>query len=130
MAQLERADELIEMKRRLFGWYQEGLAKVPYVTLNQEVAGARSIYWMTSIFLDEAAPISRDDLMSELKKRNVDTRPVFPAISQYPIWPRQQEAQPNATRIGKQAINLPSGVCLTRDEVAYVCRQISEIIGK
>lgn len=130
LAQLERADELIEIKRRLFGWYQEDLAKVPYVTLNQEVAGARSIYWMTSIFLDEAAPISRDDLMLELKKRNVDTRPVFPAISQYPIWPRQQQAQPNATRIGKQAINLPSGVCLTRDEVAYVCRQISEIIGK
>lgn len=129
LAQLERADELIEMKRRLFDWYQEGLAKVRYVTLNQEVGGARSIYWMTSIFLDEAAPISRDELMQELKRRNVDTRPVFPAISQYPIWPRQQQAQPNATRIGKQAINLPSGVCLTRDEVDYICRQISEILG-
>jgi perosamine synthetase len=128
LGQLERADELIEMKRRLFGWYEEGLADVPNITLNKEVAGARSIYWMTSLFLDEAAPIDRDELMKRLKSRNVDTRPVFPAISQYPIWPRQQPPQPTAMRVGQRAMNLPSGVCLTLDEVMYVCRQVAELL--
>jgi perosamine synthetase len=128
LGQLERADELIEMKRRLFGWYEEGLAGVPYITLNKEVEGARSIYWMSSLFLDESATVDRDELIKRLKARNIDTRPVFPAISQYPIWPFQSPPQPNALRVGLQAINLPSGVCLTKDEVQYVCHSITEIL--
>jgi perosamine synthetase len=129
LGQLERVDELIEMKRRLFSWYQEGLEGVPYITLNKEVEGARSIYWMSSLFLDEAAPVSRDDLIKLLKQENIDSRPVFPAISQYPIWPRQQRPQPTALRVGNQAINLPSGVCLTKDEVMYVTKHIRRILG-
>ncbi|MFM2015886.1 MAG: hypothetical protein RIQ51_1376 [Bacteroidota bacterium] len=128
MGQLERADELIEMKRRVFSWYEEGLADVPCINLNKEVDGARSIYWMSSLFLDEAAPVDRDELIKQLKLRNIDTRPVFPAISQYPIWPRHQEPQPIANLVGKRAMNLPSGVCLTKDEIMYVCRNISSIL--
>lgn len=128
LGQLERADELIEMKRRLFSWYEEGLANVPHITLNKEVEGARSIYWMSSLFLHESASLSRDELMKTLKSRNIDTRPVFPAISQYPIWPRKANPQENALRIGLRAMNLPSGVCLTKDEVQYVCRNIAELV--
>lgn len=127
LGQLERAAELIEMKRRLFGWYAEGLAGLPNLALNQEDPEARSIYWMTSLLVHEDAPYTRDELRTRLKERNVDTRPVFPAISQYPIWPQPQTPQPVALRIGNQAINLPSGVCLRRDEVDYVCRCIREI---
>ena len=128
LAQLERVDELIEMKRRIFEWYQEGLEGLPHLSLNREVEGARSIYWMSSILLDKDARVSRDQLMQQLKSRKVDTRPVFPAISQYPIWPRPQQPQPNALHVGLQAINLPSGVCLSRDEVAYACKQIRSIL--
>jgi perosamine synthetase len=129
LAQLERVDELIEMKRRIFSWYQEGLSNIPAITLNQEAEGARSIYWMSSIRLDESAGISRNDLMKALKEVNVDTRPVFPSISQYPIWPKKQNAQPIATLVGNQAINLPSGVCLSKDEVMYVCNAIRKILN-
>lgn len=130
LAQLERVDEMIEMKRRVFGWYEKGLEKCPFVTLNKEVDGARSIYWMSSLRLDEKAPLTRDELMKLLKERNVDTRPVFPAISQYPIWPRQQSPQPTALRVGNQAINLPSGVCLTKDEIDYVCDSIRGLLER
>lgn len=129
LGQLERCAELVAMKRRVFGWYVEGLQDVPGVHLNFEAAGAFSIYWMSSLRLDETVPISRNDLIAELKKRNVDTRPVFPAISQYPIWGREIIPQPTALRVSQQAINLPSGVCLRREQVAYVCRQIREILS-
>ncbi|OHX13830.1 GNAT family N-acetyltransferase [Chromobacterium sphagni] len=128
LGQLERVDELIEMKRRIFEWYQEGLEGVPHISLNQEVEGARSIYWMSSILLDKDARIGRDALMQQLKTRNIDSRPVFPAISQYPIWPREQPPQSTAMHVGLQAINLPSGVCLSRDEVAYACKHIRSIL--
>jgi perosamine synthetase len=129
LGQLERVEELIEMKRRLFAWYEAGLAGVPHVRLNYEVAGARSNYWMSSLLLDETAPLTRDALRQRLKERNIDTRPVFPAISQYPIWPRPQAPQPVAQRIGERALNLPSGVCLRRSQVDYVCRCLREILS-
>ena len=85
---------------------------------------------MSSIRLDVDAPLSRNELMKILKSRNIDSRPVFPAISQYPIWPKQQSPQPIASLVGNQAINLPSGVCLSKDEVMYVARNIKELLSK
>lgn len=128
LGQIERAEELVEAKRRIFTWYEQDLRGVPHITLNREASWARSIYWMTSILLDEKCPLSRDDVMAALKKRNVDTRPVFPTISQYPYWPVKQTAQPVSVRISQRAINLPSGVCLKREQVGYVSRCIREIL--
>lgn len=129
LGQLERVDEMVEAKRRVFGWYAEALDGVPHVTLNHEVPSARSIYWMTSILLDPAAGISRDDLRTALKERHIDTRPVFPAVSQYPIWSKASNAGPTATRIAAQGINLPSGVRLRREQVQYVCAAIIDILA-
>ena len=120
LAQLERVDALIEMKRRIFSWYEEYLSECPDVCLNREVDGARSIYWMTSIFLSTESILTRNELIAKLRHRNIDTRPVFPAISQYPIWPLKHPPQPTAKLVGDQAINLPSGVCLTKPKVKYI----------
>lgn len=128
LGQLERIIELISAKRRVFSWYAQMLQEVPYITLNYELDSAYSIYWMSSILLDQDAPISRDELKNQLKNANIDTRSVFPAISQYPHWPRRQQAQPNALYIGEQGINLPSGVCLKKNQVAYICNAIKDIL--
>ena len=130
LGQLERVDELIEAKRRIFTWYHKELENVPGINLFVECSWARSIYWMCSILLDEKASITRDTMREELRKRGVDTRPAFPAISQYPIWPKPQKACPTAYRVGSQALNLPSGVCLKREQIQYVCRCIKEILSE
>ena len=129
LGQIERVDSQIEAKRLIFSWYAEGLAGVPHLSLNREGPWARSIYWMTSLLLHDDAPLGRDELRAVLKSRNIDTRPAFPAISQYPIWPRAQKPQPNALRIGRRAINLPSGVRLRREQVEYVCGCVREAVA-
>ncbi len=128
LGQIERIAELIAAKRRIFSWYADTLKNVPHIKLNYELPQAHSIYWMTSIVLDEKANVSRDQLRTLLKQRNIDTRPVFPAISQYPHWPKSQSPQPNAKNIGNQAINLPSGVCLKRNQIEYISRCIKEVL--
>ena len=40
---------------------------------------------MTSIVLQEGVKITRDEMISRLKKDGVDSRPVFPTISKYPM---------------------------------------------
>lgn len=130
LGQLERIDEMIQAKRRIFEWYREGLQGVKEVTMCAEPTYGRSIYAISSFYLDETAKICRDSLMAEMKKRKIDTRPVFPAISQYPIWPTPQQTQPIAKRIGAQSVNLPSGVLLRREQVDYVCQTIADLLKR
>lgn len=128
LGQLECIEELIAAKRRIFSWYAAQLSDVAKIKLNYEVSDAHSIYWMTSILLDEQSKMSRDEVCALLKTKNIDTRPAFPAISQYPHWPQAKSPQPNAFRIGKQAINLPSGGWLRRKQVDYICHSLKEIL--
>jgi hypothetical protein len=37
---------------------------------------------------------------------------------------------PIATLVGNHALNLPSGVCLTKDEVMYASRKIKEVLRR
>jgi perosamine synthetase len=127
LGQLERVEELVEMKRRIFRWYGEELHGVAGVTLAEEADYARSIYWMSSLLVES---MPRDEFIAALRARNVDTRPVFPAISQYPHWPTRFMPGPTAKDVGDRGVNLPSGVCLRRDEVAYVGRTIREVLGE
>lgn len=128
LGQLERTDVLVEAKRRIFGWYADGLEGIDCIQLNREASWARSIYWMSSLLLKDNAPVDAETLRAELKKDGIDSRPVFPAISQYPMWPKRSAPQPVAKRVGERAINLPSGVCLKKDEVDHVCRSIRRVL--
>lgn len=126
LGQIERADEQIEAKRRIFGWYAEELAGVRGIELGQRAPWGRSICWMTSIRVRPDSGTTRDAVRAVLRKRGIDTRPVFPAISRYPMWSERQTPGPVADAIGSQGINLPSGVCLTRAQVARVGEAIRD----
>ena len=128
LGQMERVDALIAAKRRLFSWYEEGLSELPGIVLQHEADWARSIYWMSNITVTEECPLSRDELIKALADANVDTRPVFPAISQYPIWPVESDPCPVSKRVGETSMNLPSGVCLKKNQIDYVCRSIEKVV--
>lgn len=130
LGQLEHVEQLIAAKRQIFSWYQEFLGDCKDVALAKEADWAKSIYWMSSILLSPGASLGRDQLIAELRKLNIDTRPVFPAISQYTFWPKKQKPQLNALDIGTRGINLPSGVCLRREEIKYVSEAIKKVLSK
>jgi perosamine synthetase len=128
LAQLQRATNQIERKRRINAWYREGLEDLDHLDFQEEAENTRSICWMTSISLKPNSVKSRDELMSQLKLNGVDTRPVFPAISQYPIWRYKPETQPIAKRIGDTSINLPSGVGLNQKSIQYIIESIRALL--
>lgn len=128
LAQLQRANNQIERKRRINAWYREGLADLDCLEFQEEAEDTKSICWMTSFSLDPTSGMSRDDLMGQLRQKGIDTRPVFPAISQYPIWRYNPETQPIAKRIGDTAINLPSGVGLNRKSIQYIIESIRTLL--
>lgn len=130
LAQIERVEEQIQMKRRIFSWYEELLRECNDITLNTEPALGKSIYWMTSITINEGSGIQRGELIKHLKNNNIDSRIVFPPISQYPIWGREVIPGVNAENVGLRGINLPSGVARNKDEIKYIASIIRKYISQ
>lgn len=125
LGQFERIGELVDKKRLIFSWYKSRLADLKGIALNEEASWAKSIYWMTSMYMERDFQISRDQLMQLLKKDGIDTRPVFPTISKYPMWYSDCH-NPSAVKISENSINLPSGHNLKESEVDYICNCITK----
>lgn len=126
LAQLERIEELIEKKRKIYRWYYERLNSIKDISLNVEKNNCRNIFWMTTIVLGDKIKIKREQFMQKLKLWNVDSRPVFYPISHMPMFKTRHN--PNAEFFSKNGINLPSGHNLTEDDVDYICEVIKKIL--
>lgn len=129
IGQLERVENQIERKRRIFDWYRENLSDLNCLSFQQPRPGSTSIHWMTSILVGQNSPVSREVLVAHLNKEGIDTRPVFPSISEYPIWGYKPEAPKVSQYIAKNGINLPSGVLLNRATIDRICNTIRQSLG-
>jgi len=129
LGQLENIEALIESKKRNYTRYVENLKNTKGIKLSKTGKNTESIYWMTSILIDSDLDIEREAMRSQLSGLNIDTRPVFPSISQYPIWGKKYKENPNSKIIAENAFNLPSGVNLKKEEIDYICESIISIIS-
>jgi perosamine synthetase len=128
LGQIERIEELVVKKREIFEWYRQRLANVEGLQLNVERPWARSIYWMTSVVLSDG--IDRDALTAALKERGIDSRPFFSPMSSFPMFKNYAAQNPNAYRISRSGVNLPSGHNLTEDDVERVCQTVCEVLPR
>jgi perosamine synthetase len=129
LGQLERIEELVGKKRVIYSWYKKRLADMPEFALNAEAPWARSIYWMTSIVLNDKAKIGRNDVIKGLKERGVDSRPFFPPMSSFPMFKSCAAENPVAYRVSKNGVNLPSGHNLTEEDIDRVCTALKDVLA-
>jgi len=126
-AQLERIEELVEKKRKIFNWYKERLQNIEGLKMNTELSGYRNTYWMTTIVLDRDFGITRDKLRQKLLDDwNIDTRTVFFPMSHFIMF--ETLNNPVAEWFSRGGINLPSGHNLTEDDIDYICSAIRIIL--
>jgi perosamine synthetase len=126
LGQFERVHSMVEAKREIFEWYREDLAGHPGISFHDQADWAFATHAVSSIMVDPGQGVDRDTVRGLLKERKIDTRQAFPPISQYPMW-KTHEARPVAAEIGAKAINLPSGVRLTRAQVRYITQALWQI---
>jgi perosamine synthetase len=117
-AQLERIDELIARKRRIFKAYEKNLSSLP-VKLNPEPDGTVNGYWMPTIVVDKSLPFDRKALLDEFRKNEVDGRIFFWPLSMLPMFTQKPENQVSAD-LYKRSMNLPSYHDLRLEEIEYV----------
>ena len=132
-AQLERVEELITRKREIFAWYAEELAGLAGLTLNHQAPGTRNTYWMATVVWDDRFALTKEQLMAELSAAAIDSRPFFHPLSSLPAYAQSPQAEAARRRnrvsyaIAPHAINLPSALNLTREQVRHVGATLKRI---
>ncbi len=121
-AQLERIDELVAAKRRVFATYQSELASLP-VTLNPEAADTVNGCWMPSFVVAAGVPFDREALLAAFQAEAIDGRVFFWPLSSLPMFTPCPENRIAYDMCGR-ACNLPSYHDLGEADIQRVCEVV------
>jgi len=134
LAQLEQLDKFVEKKRNMGEIYTQLLKNVGEVQLPQAKTDyAENIFWVYGIILKDAIPFSAIEMMKNLGKEGVGTRPFFYPIHLQPMLINRgffkNEKYPVAERLAERGFYLPSGLSLKEDEINKVSNAFINIIN-
>ena len=134
VAQLERIEEFIAIKRKLGDYYCQRLLKFKGIKFQVEKPWAKMVYWMYCIELDRALGLDAQNVMDELAKKEIGTRPFFMGLHQQPVLQElglfKEEQYPVTERISRQGLYLPSGLSLTEKQIDQVIAALALILDK
>lgn len=125
LAQMERIEELVKIKRQIFSWYNERLKDIPGIKIIRELPYCRSNYCYPSILLEEVQRDERDEILKKFRTENVNARPGFPQMSLFPVH-QQRFLTPITKKVSESGISLPSAANLTEDDVDFVSKLLIE----
>ncbi len=123
VAQLEKLDNFIKIKRKIAKSYEKLLEDVKGISLPPEEPWAKNVYWMYSVLVEDDYGLTRDELIKNYWEKNIETRPFFYPIHTLPPY-KSRESHPVAEKLSKEGLNLPSFIELKKEEI----ERVTEII--
>lgn len=128
LAQFKRIDWIIKRKREISSLYNRYLKiLVPRIVLPPEAKWAESVFWMYSILVPAKAKVTRNVLISKLKKAGIETRPFFFPLHKYKRYGVSNKL-PVAEYLANTGINLPSSPNLNEGKIKFISSNIIDIL--
>lgn len=119
LAQFDRFQEFLDIKRNIHQWYIEALGD--HVVFQKAEIHSDPSWWYTAgCFSDEA-----ESIQNKLSGLAIPTRRVFEPIP-YMLPFRNHNRYPNGDYIYKHGLCLPCSTLNTRDDVDRVCKAIAQ----
>lgn len=133
LAQLERLDEFVQIKRAMGEKYTSILSDVKGIQLpRKKNDNAENIYWVYAIVLDDSVSFDAEVAMRKLGEKKIGTRPFFWPMHEQPVFHKmglfQNEKYPVSERIARRGFYLPSGMALKLNDIDIVCEAVKDIL--
>jgi len=132
VAQMTKFKEIMERKRAMAKYYLDHLKDLAQVRLPVEKDYAFNVYWMFNIVLAGQLSGKREQFMSELKKRGVETREDFVPYNQQEIFIKKNFTAPEDCPVVNtfylDGLYLPSGTDISEAEQEYVVKTIRDVV--
>jgi perosamine synthetase len=134
VAQLERLDEFVAIKRRMGARYNELFAGVRGIRLQPaKMPYADNIYWVYGLVLDDTVPFDAKEAMRRLGALGIGTRPFFWPMHEQPVLRKMGlfagESHPVAERLARRGFYIPSGMALTAAQIERSVAAVKEILA-
>lgn len=132
LAQLERLDEFVEIKRKMGKLYSTQLKSLNKLKLPVEnVDYSENIYWVFGLLLHNLPNTSAERIMLQLSKNGIGTRPFFWPMHEQPVFLKMGlfngEKYPVAENLARNGFYLPSGLALKEDDILQVVSILKKI---
>lgn len=133
LAQLERLDDFLEIKRRMGRRYMELLCELPGIQLPlSETDYAQNAYWVFGVVLEDQIPFEAREAMERLAQLRIGTRPFFWPMHEQPVFRKMgmfsRECHPVSERIARRGFYIPSGLALTAEQIEQVAEALIKVI--
>lgn len=126
-AQLERIDQIIDERKRVYASYQNYLSNVAGITMQVFAAEVDPVVWAVAVKLDpQAYPQGRDEVMRQLQEAQIETRNGFYAASMLrhlytcPTLPLCED-------LARRVISLPTYCALDDSDIHFICSKLESL---
>lgn len=126
-AQLERIDELVASKRRVFEQYAAGLRSLP-VVMNPEPSGTTNGYWMPTIVVNDDVSFDRDELLAAFRANNIDGRVFFWPLSMLPVFFKALNNNVSSA-LFPRGLNLPTYHAIADQQIERVIALVTDHVN-
>lgn len=133
VAQLEQIEKHISRKRAIGKLYSQLLKDLDCIDLPLEKTSfAENIYWVFGLLLNEKAKLTNEEVIAELAKSKIGTRPFFYPMHLQPVFRKMglfdNESYPVAEKLYKHGFYIPSGLGLKDEEINVVAEKLHKLL--
>ena len=132
--QLKNISKIIKRKREIGRRYISILKKSKKIYIQPyKFNYSKNIFWVFGVLLKKNANVSRDLIIKELHKRNIQTRTFFFPMHKQNIFKRmklfpKKQKFVNAEYLSKNGFYLPSGLGIKNSDIDIVGKALKEIL--
>jgi len=134
VAQLERINQIIEKKRWIGNTYNKLLKDLNMINAPVKSTDfCENIYWVYAITLKDSFSKTPQQIMSELGKHGVGTRPFFFPMHKQPVYNNAglflKDNLPNSEKLYEKGFYIPSGLALTQNQIRDVSSALHKVLS-
>lgn len=133
MAQMEKADMLVNAKRKIASFYAKNLSANSNIVLPQDGKNIKNSFWLYTIIVKSLTRQKRDLILENLAAKGIESRPIFFPIHCMPPYKnfiRFPQTFKNSELASDSGISLPSACSITEADVNMVCENLLIEINK
>jgi len=134
VAQLEQIDEVVAKKRWIGNSYNELLKDIDSINLPiAKTEFCENIYWVYAITLKDSCKKTVREVMKELGKYKIGTRPFFYPMHKQPVFNKMElfinDDLPNSEKLYERGFYIPSGLALTQEQLEEVSDALHKVLS-
>lgn len=133
--QLKVLSDRVEQKRKIYDIYSEEFEGNKFIKMIPEPKDCRCNHWLSGITLDKSCKVGFMDIINELAKHNIESRPAWKPMHTQPIFKKCDFFSHNddnssvSEDLFSRSVCLPSDSKMTEAQVRNVASIIKNIVS-